>query len=438
MGVTCARFGLVALALCALTWLSPRAADSTPLVDTLAAQGKVEIPLEQARALEAEIGQLLVVNVDGFGVTGELGLEPGFTELVSDLQIGGVIPHYGTRDYLSIRGTNRGLAALTTLPLLLCCDIVKIRGEKGTGSFGDGYVGGFLGKYRELADPAFDTLARLNAFVFAAMGINVALGPTVDTSVVYPSSERTAERARTVIARLREFQVAPVVKHFPYLPARANLHKESPDTALPLADAAKRFSIFEDLGGEADIMMTTHLYDSLVDDTLVTFSGRWNGILRSQTGFTGLLMSDGLLMLTHYADRRALAGGPARGQTAGLDQTAVWALRAILAGHDFVIVEGSPAQTRRVYNGLLRAACQSTPLGEALRDRIRQSYGRIETWKKEHAAALRRQVDVPYAAISSVIRLLPDPSVSPSSFRFDAAALARLEPVLQAATGEKR
>ena len=396
----------------------------------LAAQGRLGIPIAQARAIESKLGQLMIVNVDGFGVTAHLGLEPGFPELVSELQVGGVIPHYGTADYLSIRLTNRGLAALTELPLLLCCDIVKIRVGSAAASFGDGYVGGFLGKYRNLADSSFDTLARLNAFTFAAIGINVALGPTVDAST---ADTRTPARARTVTARLREFAVAPVLKHFPYLPVRANLHSESPDTVLPFSQAEKRFAIFEEVGGEADIMMTTHLYDSLVDSSLVTFSSKWNGILRKETGFTGLLMSDGLLMLRHYKDRTAFAGGPAGPDAAGLDQTAVWALRAILAGHDFVIVEGSPAQARRVYNGLLLAACRATPQGERLRDRIEESYGKIVEWKRAHAFALRRQVDVPVSTIGDVIRILPGPTAALGSFRFDSAALARLEPALHAA-----
>lgn len=428
MGVSFPRTAVILLLL-TIARATAGAAASTP-VDALAAQGQLGIPVELARDIESKLGQLMIVNVDGFGATGDLALEPGFTDMVAELQIGGVIPHYGTTDYDRIRRTNRGLAALTRLPLLLCCDIVKIRGDSGTASFGDGYVGGFLGKFKGLSDPSFDTLARLNAFVFAAIGINVALGPTVDASA---TDAHVAARARAAIARLREFAIAPVLKHFPYLPVGANLHRESPDTALSLAEAEKRFSIFEDLGGDADIMMTTHLYDSHIDRTLVTFSSKWNGLLRGETGFTGLLMSDGILMLKHYADRRALGGGPTGAEVAGLDETARWALRAIFAGHDFIIVEGSPAQTRLVYNGLVLAACRSTPLGERLRRRIEESYARIEAWKTAHASILRRQVDVPYSSVASVIRVLPGPSTALASFRFDAAALARLEPALRAA-----
>ncbi len=288
----------------ALFFLGTWPCASQPLsIDSLAASGKLAVTREEARELEAGIGQLLVVNVDGFGYTGPLALEPGFASLVRRLQIGGVIPHYGSTSYERIRRTNRSLEELTELPLLICSDIVKLRGTARIGSFGDGYVGGFLGKFRKMPDLQFQTLARLNAFTFAALGINVALGPTVDTSTGDP---RTEDRARVAADEMRNYGLQVVLKHFPYLPSGANLHRESPDTKVPLEEAEKRFAVFRDLAGDADIIMTTHLLDSSVDRALVTFSPVWNALLRDRTGFEGPLMSDGLLMLKNYANRGPL------------------------------------------------------------------------------------------------------------------------------------
>ena len=184
-------------------------------VDTLAAGGKLAIPREEALRLQAGIGQLLIVNVDGFGYAGPLALEPGFAPMVQRLQIGGVIPHYGSTSYERIRLTNRSLAGLTDLPLLICCDIVKLKGPSRTVSFGDGYVGGFLGKFRRLPDEQLRKLARLNAYAFAALGVNVSLGPTVDTST---GDRRTEERAQMAVDELKAFGIQVVLKHFPYLP----------------------------------------------------------------------------------------------------------------------------------------------------------------------------------------------------------------------------
>ena len=416
--------------LCASAW----GVGNGSFSDKLAAKGSLRVPLAQARELESKLGQLFIVNVDGFGATGDLALEPGFSPMLRRLQIGGVIPHYGSTSFDRIRRTNRALAAMTDLPLLLCCDIVKLRGAGRTASFGDGYVGGFLGRYRALPDAELETLSRLNAFTFAALGINVALGPTVDTSTGDP---RTEDRARLVIAQLRSFGLEPVIKHFPYLPARANLHRQSPDTRLPLTEAQRRFAIFGSLADNAGIMMTTHLYDSLVDGSIVTFSPLWNGILRNQTGFDGLLMSDGLLMLKNYTDRSLLSGGPGGPGFSGMDETARWAMRAILAGHDMVIVEGSAAQTWHAFEGLLTAACGGSAAGTALRKRIDDAYGKISAWKTAHAGTLRRTVEVPPAAMQAVIAALPADDADLRSFSFDAAAVARLQPALLAAQGEQ-
>ncbi len=409
--------------------VSACAADSS-IVDSLAAAGKLDIPVQQARDLESRLGQLFIVNVDGFGYGGPLALEPEFAPLVAQLQIGGVIPHYGSTNYERIRRTNRALKGLTKLPLLVCSDIVKIKGAGVIGTFGDGYVGGFLGRFKLLPDSELGTLARVNAFVFSALGINVALGPTVDTSTADP---RTRDRARLVIAALKDFGLEPVLKHFPYLPARANLHQQSPDTRVPPDEVDNRLAVFQELAAEAGIMMTTHLYDSMVDTRIVTFSPVWTSLLRSRTGFGGLLMSDGLLMLRNYSDTSMLSAGPGDPDVAGLDRTASWALRAILAGHDFIIVEGSAALTRRTFQGLLGVACRDTPVGSELRQRIEESYRRIESWKQANEATLRREVDVTAAVISTAVRVLPLDGASLSSFRFDARALAGLEPALRAA-----
>jgi beta-glucosidase-like glycosyl hydrolase len=401
-----------------------------PFVDSLAATGALAIPLEQARGLESRLGQLLIVNVDGFGYSGALALAPGYADLVRRLQIGGVIPHYGSTSYERIRGTNRALAELTRQPLLLCCDIVRLRTASGTGAFGDGYVGGFLGKYKRLSDDELATLARLNGLALAGIGITVALGPTVDGSTGDP---RTAERARLVMAEWKGFGLEPVIKHFPFLPAAANLHHASPDTRVEPAEAARRYAVFTDLAAEAGIMMSTHLRDSAVDRDIATFSPRWIGILREATAFRGLLMSDGLLMLKNYTDRSMLAGGPAARDVAGIDEAAVWALRAILAGHDMVIVEGSAAQTVRVFQGLLTVACGGSASGRELRGRIEESASRITAWKAERARSLRRTVEVAPETIAAAVRLLPAEDARLGGFRFDPAALARLAPALEAA-----
>ena len=413
-----------------LIFLSPALARSdSPVADSLAARRTLGVSLERARLLESELGQLFIVNVDGFGASGPLALEESFAPMVRRLQVGGVIPHYGSSSYQRIRRTNRALAGMTRLPLLLCSDMVRLRSHAGAGSaFGDGYVGGFIGKFRALPDSQFETLAELNAFVLAALGLNVALGPTVDDST---GDASTAARAQLIVQALRRFGLQPVLKHFPFLPSNANLHRASPDTRVALPTAEARFSAFRDLSEASPILMTTHLNDSLVDASIVTFSPAWLAILRRETDFSGLLMSDGLLMLKNYADTRVLGRAP--GGLSRLDTTAAWAARAILAGHDFIIVEGSARQTERAFRGVLAAACSGTAVGNELADRIEGSFERIKRFKLDNAALLSRQVDVPSSAVDAVIAMTPRDSTDLKNFHFEPASLDAVAPELERA-----
>lgn len=412
-------FAVIASAL--LAFLAPaRAAAEYSFVDKLAAAGTLGVPLAEARAIESKLGQLFVVNVDGFGYSGPLALAPGYLTMVERLQVGGVIPHYGSADFERIQRTNRALSGMTKEPLLICCDIVRLSGKAGrTARFGDGYVGGFIGRFRGLPDPDYQSLASLNAFVFSALGINVALGPTVDDST---SDPRTAARARVLIAELRRFGIEPVPKHFPFLPRSANLHRKSPDTKVALRVVEKRAVLFRELANESGILMTTHLRDSLVDSSIVTLSPRWIDILRRQTGFKGLLMTDGLLMLANYSN--ASGGLDAAG---GLGGPAAWALRAVLAGHDLIIVEGSAAVTYSVFEGLLGVACGKTGTGRQLRDRIQSSAEKIARFKKRYEKLLRREIDVPPSLIGEIVSLVPTDGADMKAFRFDPAVLKRAE-----------
>jgi beta-glucosidase-like glycosyl hydrolase len=241
---------------------------------------------------------------------------------------------------------------------------------------------------------------------------------------------RTADRARLAIRELDDCGLQVVLKHFPYLPVGANLHKESPDTRVPPEAAEKRYEVFRLLAGDADMIMTTHLRDTAVDQGIATFSTTWNRLLRDRTGFDGPVMSDGLLMLKNYVDRKVLAGGVPSSGFEKLDEAAGWAARALLAGHDMLIVEGSAAQTVRVFEGLLTAACGSRPPARELRARITESSARITRWKRDRARVLRHAVEVPSAAIEQVISLLPPDDADLTAFRFDPGRLARLEPSL--------
>jgi hypothetical protein len=391
-----------------------------------------EVPSADSPELPAMLAQLFIVNVDGFAYDGPLAVHPAYMGMVARLQLGGVIAHYGSKDFEKIKATNRALANLTDLPLLICADIFRLAGSGGgpaagkTACFGDGYVGGFIGKFTALGDSDFKALAAINAFVFSALGVNVMLGPTVDDST---GDGRTAERAGVVMAELSRFGVQPVLKHYPFLPSNADLHRQSPDTWVPLEYVKTRTRIFKSLQGSCGILMSTHTFDSFVDpESIATFSAKWRILLSEDTGFRGLVMTDGLLMLDNYADRSML--GRAAPELPIREGPASWALRAIFAGHDLIVLEGGISVTTGVYDVLLSLARSDTETGRALRARIGEAYDLISRYKESRKAALTREAEARKDALDLAISAMPAEN-TPPDFRFDPAVLSRLEPEMR-------
>jgi hypothetical protein len=196
------------------------------------------------------------------------------------------------------------------------------------------------------------------------------------------------------------------LKHWPFIPAGTNLHKVSTDTKATATEVDGLTTVFRRLAPRADLMMSTHVFDSLIDPySLVTFSPTWIARLRRDTGFKGLLVSDGLLMLRSYRELAAPPkpipglGGSAEDEYAG------WAMRAILAGHDMLILESTAWTTRQVFGKVFALACRSD--GRELRDRINASYARIQEFKRVHAAEIGAAVEAPVSLIDGILAAMP-------------------------------
>lgn len=400
---------------------SPASCGAESLSARLSAAGTLGIGLAEAEDLEGKLGQLFIVNVDGFKYEGALAVHPLYIQLVESLKAGGVIPHYGSASFSKIRETNRELARRSAPSLLITSDLITLapEGKAATGrdapkaSFGDGYVGGFIGRYDAAADGDFPKLAYLDAFVYRALGVNCAFGPTVDNST---GGARTAERAGALLSAYERFGVQATLKHWPFIPEGTNLHRSSGDTKATADEVRLLTAVFRRLAPRADLMMTTHVFDSLIDGgALVTFSPAWLSMLRRDTGFGGLLVSDGLLMLRSYRDLAA----PPR-PIAGLgdgeeDEYAGWAMRAILAGHDLLILESTLGTTRKVFEKVLALACRKDAQGRELRERISASHARIAEFKRRHAAELAAAVEAPVKLIDDILAAWPADGASGSS-----------------------
>lgn len=375
--------------------------------ERLKAAGRLGVADADCVAAENKLGQLLYVNADGFGKGSARAIDPEYLRLAAELGLGGVLPHFGTKDVREIRKAALALRQATTSPLLLGVDYVDVELGDVAGRVGLGWGGGLIGAYGgKLDDACLDQAAYLQGFLHRALGLNHALGPTVDRGRRLKDAGTEAAALR-FLDGLRTFGTAATLKHFPYLPAGHDLHADSLDTEDSREAVATKTLVFRNLAGKADFVMTTHLINSQVDPELVTFSPEWIGRLRRDAGFDGVIVTDALLMIARYKSLwpSIVAAWGREEAVRPREGVSIYAARALLAGHDMVLLEGTASNTRRVFADLHYIACQDTAHGKALRSRITESYERVTAYKERNRAALTWSAAVPEPLIREALEL---------------------------------
>jgi beta-N-acetylhexosaminidase len=188
----------------------------------------------------------------------------------------------------------------------------------------------------------------------AAVGVNFDLAPVADV-IVDPANPIVGVRSfgfdpalvsRHVAAFVEGVQgvgVAACAKHFPgHGESLADSHLEQPvvetDRETLFARALPPFAAAVEAGVRA--VMTAHVRFAALDDEPATLSAKVIGLLRSELGFDGLVMTDALEM-------RAISG------TVGLEEGAV---RALLAGADALCLgaDVAPGQVEAVQAAITR------------------------------------------------------------------------------------
>jgi beta-N-acetylhexosaminidase len=207
----------------------------------------------------------------------------------------------------------------------------------------------------------------------ASVGVNFDLAPVADV-VVDPANPIVGVRsfgsdpqlvARHVAAFVEGLQgtgVAACAKHFPgHGETAADSHLELPtaeaDRETLLARALPPFAAAVEAGVRA--VMTAHVRYPAFDDEPATLSSKLIGLLRSELGFEGVVMTDALEM-------RGASG------TIGIEEAAVLALAA---GADALCLGAdlTPAEIEGVQAGIVEAV-RERRLGE---ERVHEAAGRV-------------------------------------------------------------
>ncbi|RFA11607.1 hypothetical protein B7R21_13015 [Subtercola boreus] len=245
----------------------------------------------------------------------------------------------------------------------------------------------FPGADRLKSLPVEETTASFTqrAALLEAAGVSVNFGTVADVtadpgSFIYDrvlGTDPASASARVAASVAAENgSVFSTLKHFPgHGETNADSHTSIPATDLPFdqwqARDAPPFAAGIDAG--ASLVMFGHLSYTSVDPEPASLSARWHEILRHDLGFTGVAVTDDMLML----------------QDSGLPEfadQAANAVRAVSAGNDILLYNSAIDMSGPV--GAIRAAVQSGQIGE---HQIDQSVVRILTlqrqqWERTHPA----------------------------------------------------
>ena len=263
----------------------------------------------------------------------------------------------------------------------------------------------------------------------AAAGINLDLAPVADV-IVDPANPIVGVRsfgsdpalvARHVAAFVQGLQsvgVAACAKHFPgHGESIADSHRELPsvetDRETLYARALPPFAAAVAAGVRA--VMTAHVRFSALDGEPATLSAKVIGLLRSELGFRGLVLTDALEMSAISANA-GLEAGAVQALAAGAD--------ALCLGADL-----APAEVEGVQAAIVAAVRE----GRLAEERVREAAARVAAtgaWAAspkphdDHAAgleaarrALRVQGDPTLSGKPIVVELRPEASIAAGEAR---------------------
>lgn len=290
--------------------------------------------------LEEKIGQMLIVHFNGATVNEHA------EKLVREAHAGAFIYYIwsnGLTDPQQIKTLSQGLQALAAkqphpIPLLITTDQEGDRVTRLTNGFVRFPSNGVIGATQS------PTVAYAVAFTMgtemANVGINMNLAPVVDVNS-NPANKVIGNRsfgsdpelvAQFGLQAIRGYRAAGVIatlKHFPgYGEAAVDPHESLPVVRkAPQEIEQVELRPYFLLADDAEALMTAHiLMPELDPNNCATFSSLiLQDILRKKIGFKGVMISDSLVMEGLLK------------QVKTVDEAAI---KAVLAGHDMLILGG--------------------------------------------------------------------------------------------------
>lgn len=206
-----------------------------------------------------------------------------------------------------------------------------------------------------------------------ALGINVNLAPVCDVSTdagdfIYARSfggdaAATSEFVTAAVGAIRDAGVAAVLKHFPGYGNNVDTHTgiavdQRPLESFTSSDFLPFQAGMESGGGKTAVLVSHNIMTAVDGDLPASLSPKVHGLLRTDLGFDGVVMTDDLAM-------EAVAAYSADGAVA---------VMALEAGNDLVITTDYRTQIPKVLEALESGALSEETIDTACR--------RVLTWKQ--------------------------------------------------------
>lgn len=349
----------------------------TPGQDNIIPPGELDSQAEQvvnAMSDEQMAGQMLML---GFS-----GTEPDYyiQRMINLRHAGGIVLFdRNIQNSAQVTAMNKQLQKLAIdnnkLPLFIAVDQEggEVSRFEGILTTTGASVLGQTASSKEVAAAARD-----NAGELKAMGVNVNFAPVVDVSAANSIMNLrsygddpglVAEMGIAAAAGYRAGKVIPCVKHFPGLGrASHDPHTGPVEIKINLADLSQvdltpfRRAIAENI----EMVMVSHaLYPDIDAGKPASVSPAIQGdILRDMLGYQGIIVSDDLEM----------------GAVTNKDTVGNWAVQAIKAGTDIVLICHTPEKQAEAYDAIVLAIKN----GEIDKEKIKDSVKRIVKLKLEY------------------------------------------------------
>jgi len=332
------------------------------------------LPEIDSLSLRSQIAQMIVVRASGYLYDHQIQYpqweipSPKLSQLISEDGVGGVILVGGSAPEIYLR--TQALQAQAQVPLLIAADVEEGVGQRFKGATYFPPPMALSAISPELSPKYAEAMGAIIAKESSAIGVNWVLAPVVDVNnnpanpvinvrAFGQKPEQVINLTTAFIQGASKYAVLTTAKHFPgHGDTSVDSHLHTP----VLDHSRDRFQQVEfppfraAIAASVDAVMSAHVFVPNFDaHTISTLSHpTLTGLLRHELGFTGLIVTDALIM-AGVSDRHS--------------PEAV-AVQAILAGADILLM---PVDADRTINAIVEAV----ESGKITRDRLRLSLDRI-------------------------------------------------------------